>query len=514
MNKKVVAFILAFALLGIILGGCGTGTDQPQREQMKELVFASTQTSPSIDPADGYSGWFTLRYGIGETLFKLDSAMEPVGWLADNYDRVDELTWKIHLRDNITFQNGKPMTGDAVKASLERTLQLNDRAPSTLRIAEISVEGQTLTITTSEPNPTLINGLADPFACIIDVKAEGDITTEPVGTGPYKVKEFVPKTSTLVTKYEDYWNGKPKLDQVKIITISDGDTMTMALQSGQIDASQGMPYSSHKLFENNPDYKITSASTSRVFMVYYNFKNKFLNNPNVRKAISLAIDKESYSSVLLNGSGEPAVGAFPAALPYGSSKVKAESFNLDKAKALLEQEGFKDSDGDGILDKDGEKLSFKLVTYSSRVELPILSQALQSQLKALGIEVQVEVSEDINNRLKAGDFDLAAYAYVTTPTGDPLSYLDYVFKTDGVSNFGRYSNPQVDELIEELRKEFQRENRSGLAIQIQQLALDETAFTFMAHLEMAFVMKANVVGLEVHPTDYYQINVDTDIVEK
>lgn len=512
MFKKVSTLILILTLLSMTLTGCKNSEVINQTStESKQLVFASTMATASIDPANGYAGWFTMRYGVGETLFKLDQSMKPVGWLAKSYELIDETTWKIVLNDHITFQNGKPMTGDAVKASLERVLEINDRAPSTLRIADIVADGQTLTITTSEPNPTLINGLCDPFACIIDVDAGTDFETAVIGTGPYRIEKFVPKASSIVIKYTGYWNGTPKLDKVTITPITDGDTLTMALQSGEIDAAQGMPYSSHKLFANNPDYKISSASTSRVFMVYYNYNNKFLNNVNVRKAISMAIDKENYCSILLSGSAEPAVGAFPASQPYGSSKVTADKFDVEAAKALLAKEGFVDSNGDGILDKDGEKLSLKLVTYSSRVELPILSQAIQSQLKEIGVEVSVEVSEDVNDRLKAGDFDLAAYAYVTSPTGDPLAYFDYVFKTDGVSNFGRFSNPKVDALIEQLRNEYDVSKRHALAIQIQQIALDETAFTFMAHLQMAFVMKSGVSGLEVHPTDYYQINVDTDI---
>lgn len=512
MFKKAVTLILTFALLALTLTGCGTSESVKRTTaDPKKLVFGMNQATPSIDPANGYAGWYTVRYGVGETLFKLDQAMKPVGWLAKSYERIDKTTWKIVLKDNITFQNGQPMTGDAVKASLERVLKINDRAPSTLRIADIAVNGPTLTITTSEPNPTLINGLCDPFACVIDVNAGTDFETAVIGTGPYRIEKFVPKASSTVIKYTGYWDGTPKLDRVTISPITNGDTLTMALQSGEVDAAQGLPYSSHKLFANNPDYKISSASTSRVFMIYYNYHNKFLSNANVRKAISRCIDKENYCSTLLGGSAEPAVGAFPPLLPYGSSKVTAAKYDIKAAKELLAKEGYTDSNGDGILDKNGEKLSLKLVTYSTRYELPILSQAIQSQLKEIGVEVSVDVSEDVTQRLKAGEFDLAAYSYVTTPTGDPLSYMDYVFKTKGVSNFGHFSNPQVDALIEQLRKEFNPQKRCQLAIQIQQLALDETAFTFIAHLQMAFVMKSNVVGLEVHPTDYYQINVNTDI---
>ena len=509
MFKKTLALLLILALGAMMMTGCAKTNSA--KTDVKKLVFASTQTTASIDPANGYSGWFTVRYGVGETLFKMDSAMQPVGWLAKNYELVNNTTWKVVLNDKVTFQNGKPMTGEAVKASLERMLKINDRAPSTLRIADIAVDGQTLTITTSEPNPTLINSLCDPFACVIDVNAGTDFDTAVIGTGPYKIEQFVPKAASTVIKYDGYWNGKSKLDQVTITPITNGDTLTMALQSGEIDAAQGLPYSSYKLFASDPKYKISSASTSRVFMLYYNYNNKFLSNANVRQAISMAIDKDRYCSVLLNGAADPAVGAFPTALPYGNSKVTADKYNLQAAKDLLAQEGFRDSNGDGILDKNGSRLTLKLITYSSRAELPILAQAIQSQLKDIGIEVSVEVTEDATKRLKANDFDLAAYAYVTTPTGDPLSYLDYVFKTNGVSNFGHFSNPKADALIEQLRGEFNTQKRSDLAIQIQQIALDETAFTFMAHLQMAFVMKNNVVGLEVHPTDYYQINVNTDI---
>ena len=513
MIKRVVLFIVATVLLSMLTGCSNKGTEkQTSSTVSKKLAFATTVSTASIDPANGYSGWFTVRYGVGETLFKLDQSMKPVGGLAKSFEVLNATTWKIILNDNVTFHNGKPMTGEMVKASLERALKVNDRAQSTLRIASIVASGQTLTITTSEPNPTLINGLCDPFASVIDVNAGTDFETNVVGTGPFKIEKFVPKASSTIVKYAGYWNGTPKLDRVTITPITNGDTLTMALQSGEIDAAQGMPYSSHKLFADNQKYKISSTSTSRVFMLYYNYHNKFLSNANVRKAISMAINKDSYCSVLLSGAAEPATGAFPASLPYGSSKVMSEKFNLQAAKALLAKEGYSDSNGDGILDKDGKNLSLKLVTYTSRVELPILAQAIQSQLKDIGIEVAVEVSEDVNNRLKADAFDLAAYAYVTTPTGDPLSYLDYVFKTNGVSNFGHFSNAKVDELIKQLRNEYDLQKRYNLAIQIQQLALDETAFTFMAHLQMAFVMKSNVVGLEVHPTDYYQINVNTDVL--
>ncbi|MBF7096244.1 ABC transporter substrate-binding protein [Alkalibacter mobilis] len=514
MLKKFAAITIVVLL--VVLSGCakdtGMGASEIENDSNK-LVFTSTQSSASIDPANGYSGWFTLRYGVGETLFKLDDSMKPQPWLADGYELIDDNTWEIVIKEGISFHNGAEMTAEKVKTSLERLIEINDRAPSTLRIESITAEGNMLTIKTDVPNPTLINGLCDPFACIIDVDAKTDFDTAVIGTGPYMIESFLPKGNSTVVANKSYWDGEPKLEKVELKPITDGDTMTMALQSGEVDATQGLPYSSHSLFEQNEDYKMSSTSTSRVFMIYYNFANDLLEDPVLREVIDMSIDKENYAKVLLNGSANPAIGAFPSSLPFGGDKITASDYNVDRAAKILDEAGYRDSNNDGIREKDGKDLSFTLVTYTSRVELPILAQAIQSQLKDMGIEIKVEVSEDVTDRLKSGDFDLAAYAYVTSPTGDPLSYLDYVFKTDGVSNFGKYSNQEVDSLIEELRNEFDLQKRYDLAVQIQQKAIDDKAYTFIAHLDMAFVMKKEVQGLEVHPTDYYQINVNTDLVK-
>lgn len=519
MKKALSLFLSAGLFLGM-LSGCSNNTVDSQNatqatgetaeQSSKTFVFASTQPTVSMDPANGYSGWYTVRYGVGETLFKLDESLQPQPWLAESYENTGELTWTIQIKEGITFQNGKALTADAVKACLERTLELNDRAPTLLMIESLEADGQTLTITTSVPNPTLLNGLCDASSCIIDVEEEAS-DMQVTGTGPYIIQSFTPKSQCVLLPYDGYWNGTPKLSQATFKGITDGDTMTMALQSGEVDATEGLPYSSHSLFASDSNYKISSSPTSRVFMLYYNYDSPFMSNANVRKAISMCVDKQTYSSVLLYGAGTPTTGVFPATLPYGGEQVTDVSFDLEGAKALLELEGYVDTDGDGIREKDGQKLSLSLLTYSSRVELPIISEALQAQLREIGMELSIEISESIDERLHEGNFDIATYAYITAPTGDPFAYLSYVFQTDGVSNYGNFSNADVDALIEELKIEFDTSRRAELAVQIQQKVLDENAFCFITHLNMAFVMKANVTGLEIDATDYYQLNVDTDV---
>ncbi len=508
--KRILKLITSVLLISIFLMGCSSA-NKTTIDSSKELVFGTTLKTNSLDPHKDYAGWFTVRYGVGETLFKLNESLEEETLLAKGYNMIDINTWEIFIKDNIRFQNGEVLDSNKVKLSLERTLSENSRAKKALKIDTIESKENSIIIRTKDPNPTLIKDLCDPFATIIDVENTEDFNNNPIGTGPFKVEKFNYDKSSYFIKNEDYWQGKVSLERLKIIPIEDADTLSMALQSGEIDAAQGIPYSMIQFFERDDSYKISTVDTSRVILMYYNFNNNLLKDKNLRKAINMLIDKESYTNNLLKGSASTTLGAFLDVTDFGSSKLNGDVFNKEEGYRLLEESGYKDTDGDGYLDKDGQKLTFKILTYSSRTELPILAQAIQASLKEAKIDVTIEVVENIMDRIALGDFDLALYSNVTSSTGDPLAYLSYAMKTDGASNYGNYSNPTIDDLINKLELEFNEKSRDELAIEIQNLALEDSAYNFLAHLKMSFVMKSNVSNLEVHPTDYYQFTKDTTI---
>lgn len=163
------------------------------------------------------------------------------------------------------FTSGRKMDAQAVKECLEHLVAVHKRAAGDLHIASINADGQTLMIKTTDPVPALPNYLSDPYGCIIDMKAGISDDGIVAATGPYKAVSLVSGDHVELVKNEAYWNGTPKLDNIVVRTISDGDTLTMALQSGEIDAAYGMPYASYPLFQNE-DYTISSAATSRAFL--------------------------------------------------------------------------------------------------------------------------------------------------------------------------------------------------------------------------------------------------------
>lgn len=524
MKKRLISTILAAGLILAALAGCGDpGTDTPSGDAAqsgageKIFVFGDTtfnaeNAQPDINPHNENSGWACIRYGVGETLFRFSDSMEIEPWLATSYENVDELTWKINLRDDVNFTSGRHMDGEAVKECLEALVRDNARAAGDLHIAEITAEGQTVTIKTEEPVAALINYLTDPYGCIFDVQA--GVTPEGIvsATGPYKAVSLVTDTRLDLVKNEDYWNGEPKLDKITVRTISDGDTLTMALQSGEINAAYGMPYASYPLFEND-NYTFTSTPTSRVFFGAMNYESEITSDPAVRKAIAMGIDKESFVETLLGGNGYAAVGAYPDNFAFGGDAVTTESYDPEGAKKLLEEAGWTDTDGDGIREKDGKPLKLRWLTYPSRQEQPLLAEAAQATLGEIGFDVEVNNTADHNSiRIDSSAWDIYVSALVTAPTGDPEYFFTLHCLDDSSNNDGHYHSDELEALAEEMKLTFDKEKREELGIQMQQIVLDDNAFVFCSHLRMSMIAQSNVTGLVAHPCDYYEITADLDIV--
>ena len=504
-------FMAALCAAGLLISGCGgeekTSSSDEKVFNYGTIAYGVAMENVGTNPHESYSGWSTLRYGIGETLFKFNEHMELEPWLAESFEQVDDFTIKIKIKDAATFSNGKKVDGAAVKACLEDLITKHDRAPRDLKISAIEADGQFVTIKSAEKMPALLNYLSDPYGCIIDVAA-GVKDNIVVGTGPY-VAVKVTDTQVDLIKNENYWDAvKPKMDKIFVKSITDGDTLTMAMQNGELDAVQGLPYSSLQLFKDG--YKISQVNTSRVYQAAFNFKTPALQDLNVRKAISMAIDKENFCKVLLNGNGTPAVGAFPANLTFGGDKVQAVSYDLDGAKNLLTAAGWLDSDGDGYVDKDGKNLELNYLTYTSRQELPLLAEAAQANLKKIGVKLNVNATDNYKTFLKNGEYDIFSKAIVTAPTGDPEYYFTSHIVPGAVDNAGFYDSAAIAELENELHNTFGAEKRSELAIKMSQQVLDDCALFYASHLRMSFVMKPNVEGFKAHPSDYYEITAELD----
>lgn len=510
MKKKLIAAVLAGA---VMISGLSVSV---MADKEKTFVYGTTGYSEEmgdagLNPHDNYSGWSALRYGVGETLFKYNDNMEVEPWLATDYEFVDDTTVKITLRDGVKFSSGRTMDAQAVKECLENLVKVHDRAPSDMKIDHIEADGLTLTIYTTEPCPAIINYLGDPYGAIIDMEygvqgEEGNANV--AGTGPYIAEKVTPTQIDLV-KNENYWGGDVKVDKVTVKSFSDGSALTAALQTGNIQGTYGLQYDNYVLFDGNPEYTINSCATSRCFFGQFNFESEIMQDQNIRKAIEMGIDKEGFCSVIMEGRGLPAKAAFPDSFSYGNEAVETVSYDPEGAKKLLEESGWKDTDGDGYADKDGQKLTIDWLTYPTRLEQPKLAEYAQATLKEIGIDVVVNNTSDHMTYAADGDFDVYVSSTTTAPTGDP----EYFFTSTvvGPKNYGKYENKEVTALTEKLHQAFEPEERAKLATELQQKILDDDGFFFVSHLNMGIVTKSNVKGMAAHPCDYYEITADLDV---
>ncbi|MBQ5420088.1 MAG: ABC transporter substrate-binding protein, partial [Selenomonas sp.] len=445
--KKLLALGLGLCLSVGVLAGCGSDKGAGTGGKVLTIgdtTFNSSNEEPDVNPHNAYAGWACIRYGIGETLIKYSDNMEIQPWLAVKWENVDELTWKFTPRDDVTFSSGRKLDAAAVKQCFTHLVENNKRAAQDLKIDSMEANGQELIIKTKEPKPALLNYLGDPYGCIIDVEAGFDKGIV-AGTGPYIAVDMKTDDHLTLKKNDKYWGGMPKLDKITIRTITDGNTLSNALQSGEVQAAYGMAYESYPLFRNDK-YNISQISTSRCFFGKMNFDpDSPCADPAVRQAIAMGIDKENFVAKLLDGNGFTANGVFPAGPAFGGDKVKAEKFDPEGAKQVLQAAGWVDTDGDGIREKNGKKLVIKWLTYPSRQELPLLAESAQATLKDIGMQVEVNNTADNNQVVKdAKAWDVYAMANVQAPTGDPEYWFTVFAVGTATKNQGKYHSAKLD----------------------------------------------------------------------
>lgn len=508
MKRKWLVSVLALTLLSASLLGCSPKETPAASETTPEepaaaghITVGTTSVPSGIDPAISYNGWGTVRYAVGETLFKLNENLQPQPWLAESYQNIDENTWEITLKDNINFSNGEKMTAEKVIAVLQRVGELHEGS-EIFKTAEYKAEGNKVIIKTAEPYAALINDLSDPYASIIDTAAQVDHDLAPVGTGAYMVKEFVKEEKIILSRNENYWDGAPSVETVEYKAIPDVNTIALALQSGEIDVALNLTSEVTASLQSDENIEVLYTPTSRTCKLDFNTER--LTDKEVRTAIMMGIDKNLICDQQLEKSMTASSGAFLDSSLYNGKNLSTLSYDPEAAKKLLADAGYADSDSDGILEKDGQPLKVKLATYK-RLSQEAIATEIQSQLKRLGIDVEIAISEKAS-ALKEKDYDFCMSSAVTAPTGDPYYFLNVSFSKEGTLNYVGFENEQIASKLKELAMAFDEKSKIALTQEIQQIVIDERASDYIGFNNMIMAHKKSVSGFEASPTDYYQVN--------
>ena len=507
--KRWLFLVFTLIFSAAIFAGCGS-----DKADTSTLKVGVTNFADSLEPAENYFGWTVMRYGMGEALAKFDEKMNVQPWLAESWKISDDhLTWTFKIRDGVKFSNGKDLTAEAVKASIERAFAKNKRAETFFKYKEIKADGQNLIITTEKPEPNMPGFLADPLFLIVDTSAEGErdfAKQGPICTGPYVCESFT-KEKAVMKKNPHYWDGEVPYETVEIPSIDDPNTRAMALQSGEVDMAVNIGAGDIGLFNDASKFHIDRIASLRVVLARINQKG-VLGDPKVRAAFISMCDRKSYNEIILKGTFIEGKAPIPPSMDYGFDQLTDPNhYDVERAKKLLDEAGWKDTDGDGIRDKDGKPLSVDFVVYNSRAELPIYAEAVQADAKKVGIDVKIK-SVDYNLIDKMGingEYDLLISNITTANTGDPEIFLNWYWRTnkdgDNPQNGSGYSNPALDAKFAELSTEFDKAKRRQLMIDIQQIIMNDGAGLFLGYPETNIISSTKITGAKMYPSDYYWV---------
>ena len=472
----------------------------------QDLTIAATfgPTAEVPDPREGYNGWMSNQMGVTETLMGIGPDLSLSPRLAESIEQAGPTTWRVTLREGLAFHDGSSVTAqaavDALSAiSAEEGPGSNARIAALLDLAGLSAEGdRVIVFETSVPNAAFPFTLSDPGTAILGAPSE----SFPINaTGPYVFQEAVPDQTYRVKANPDYRLGAPGLETITFTTAPDPAAAALAFEAGEVDMVVNYPEADFARIQETGAQGFASP-TARLYFYTANTRSGPMANPLIRRAVSLAIDRDGIVAAVLEGvGGAPAETIFPEGFAWTADTPTP--YDPAEAERLLAEAGAVKEGGTWML--DGEPLEIDIVTYASRAPLPPTAALTQAFLQAIGVRSNVRTGEygAMNDAIAAQEADLFLQAWVTTPQGDPGAVLEMLIGTEGASNAGGYSNEALDALLEQGRTEFEQTAREAVYDEVQEIVAEEAPLIPIFHVSQVVVAVPQLRGFEVHPTETY-----------
>lgn len=447
-------------------------------------------------------------------LVKYDKNMNTIGDLAESWDiSTDGLIITFHLRKEVKWHDGRPFTAADVLYTYQVTT--DPKTPTAyagdfLKVKKAEVlDDYTFRVTYDKPfAPALISWGSSilPKHLLTDTDiTKSPLTRHPVGTGPYKFKEWVAGQKIVLISNSNYFEGRPYIDGYITRIIPDMATLFLELRARGIDISGLSPLqytrqTENKLFRDNFNkYRYLSFAYT---YLGYNLKNPLFGDKRVRQAISYAINKEEIISGVLLGLGKPATGPYKPGTWAYKGNVKIYNFNRQKAKELLREAGWRDANGDGILEKDGKPFVFELVTNQGNETRQKCAEIIQRQLAEVGITVKIRILEwaaFVNDFITKRRFDAVIMGWTIPPDPDAYDVWHSSKTAPEELNFISYKNSEVDELLEKGRSTFDQKERKKYYDRFQEILAEDQPYTFLYVPDSLIIINKRFRGIEPAP---------------
>lgn len=472
--NRAMSLVLA-AAMALSLAACGGNQENngsgggTAGGYKNTLTWAQGADVTSLDPHQGKeTPAVQVNTQIFDTLVTVDpETNEVVPQIAESWEQTDDQTYVFKIREGIKFHDGSDLTAEDVKFSLDRAR--NSAAVSYIVnfIEEVTVDDDhTVTVKTTAPYAPTLRNLAIPFAAIVPkavVEAdENAFIQNPVGSGPYKFVEWNHGDHVTLKAFDDYYAGKPETENLIMKVIPETSQRTIALETGEVDLAYDLAVNDIPKVNSDDKLTVYEIPSLTCWYVSMNMNKKPFDNPKVREAMSMAIDRQTIIDTINAGSGQTADAIIaPAVFGYYSTGVK--EYNPTKAKELLAEAGY----------PNGFSTTLWVNDNQSRIEM---CQAMQAMLLEVGVQCNLEVLEfgSFISRTTAGDHDLAYFGWTSSSGDADYSYysLEHSTQQGAAGNRSFLADPDVDKLIEEARSNTNEEERKELYKELA-IKLDE-----------------------------------------
>jgi peptide/nickel transport system substrate-binding protein len=437
-----------------------------------------------------------LRLGVAETLTRITPQNKVVPWLAREVTAVDPSTWRVALRPNAKFWDGTPVTAQDVLNAFQANWAAYPPANGLLdKNTQIKVvDPTTLEFKTPDPMGSFPNAVSAQFFLI-----HKNGTTM---TGPYKPTNLAVGQEMNAEAFADHWDGPPPLAKLSVRLVTDANARMLALRSGDVDFVYGVPPQAVKSLGS--EFTVTSLSSGREDYLVVNHRRTPFSDRAIREATALAVDRAALLTIGLVGQGSIASGMFPP--DQGVDSVSMQVGDAARAKQVLDAAGWLEG-SDGVRVKDGQRLSFQLLTAPARTEWTPMAVALQAQLKPFGYEIDIQQVKNIGDQLaQSQDFDAAMYSANMLVTGDPLYIFNQTLVKGGPANYGGYANAELETMLQQLRGETDPTKRQALAKQAQEVIKTDVANIYLLVVPFIAATSKKVKGYTLHPSDLYIVD--------
>ncbi len=448
-------------------------------------------------------------------LVKYDKDVKLIGDLAEAWEVSQgglQITFK--LRRGVTWQDGHPFTARDVLFGFQTIT--NPNTPTAyaedfrqVKKAEV-LDDFTFRVTYEKPFAPALTSWGNLVVLpkhLLEGKdiAKSELGRKPVGTGPYRFREWISRDRVVLEANSDYFEGRPYVDRYVVRVIPDLATMFLELKAGGLDLMGLTPMqytrqTNDRFFQEN--FRKYLYPANAYTYLGYNLLDPKFKDQRVRQALSYAIDREEIIKVVLLGLGVPATGPYKPGLWFYNSDVKKYPYDPAKATALLKEAGWEDRDGDGVLEKDGKPFEFTVITNEGNPLRQRTAVIIQERLKKIGIRMKIRVIEwsaFINEFIDKKDFEATILGW--TAGFEPDQYDIWHSSKTGKKelNFISYKNSTVDELLEQGRRTFDQEKRKAIYFRFQEILAEEQPYAFLYVPQALPIVHSRFHGIDPSP---------------